>query len=128
MTQQEFIERTGYTLVTDEEYKRIEAMYMAAGNMDKDEFCKEWKKMHDNPLFRKIYGRLELVSYKCQQQEKLINDAFGMVLDKANEVDAHEDFDYIACLLKDHKSVIHYKLTHDYELKDDDKEYIKTLL
>ena len=40
MTQQEFEDRTGKT-VTSEEYARIEAMYMAAGNMDKDQFCTE---------------------------------------------------------------------------------------
>ena len=128
MNQQEFIERTGYTPATSDEYKRIEAMYMAAGDMDKDEFCREWKKMHDNPLFRKVYEQLELVSYMYNKQESVINKAFEMVLDKANEVDAHEDFDEIACVLKLRKSVIRYKLTHNYELTEDDKEYIKTLL
>lgn len=43
MTQQEFEDRTSKT-VTSEEYARIEAMYMAAGNMDKDQFCTEYKK------------------------------------------------------------------------------------
>ena len=38
MTREEFTERTGLT-PTSEEYQHIEAMYMAAGNMDKDELA-----------------------------------------------------------------------------------------
>ncbi len=44
MTQKEFEERTR-RLITAEDYHLVENLYMAAGNMGKDEFCKEmrWK-------------------------------------------------------------------------------------
>ena len=42
MTQQEFETRTGLTVTTNE-YTYIERVYMAS-NLQKDEFCKEWKK------------------------------------------------------------------------------------
>lgn len=42
MTRQEFNDRTGYTL-NEEQYRKVEAMYIAAGNMDKDVFCKDYK-------------------------------------------------------------------------------------
>lgn len=46
MTQQEFTERTGLT-ITAQEFVKINNTYMAAGDMDKDEFCKEYLK-HGN--------------------------------------------------------------------------------
>lgn len=42
MTKQEFETRTGLT-VTSNEYTYIERVYMAS-NLQKDEFCNEWKK------------------------------------------------------------------------------------
>lgn len=43
MTQKEFEERTGWTMKA-EEYAIVENLYMAT-NMDKDEFCKEFRAM-----------------------------------------------------------------------------------
>lgn len=42
MMKSEFIERTGFE-PTEAEYREIEAEYMGC-NIDKDEFCKTWKK------------------------------------------------------------------------------------
>lgn len=58
MTQQEFENRTSKT-VTSEEYARIEAMYMAAGNMDKDQFCTEYKKHGASALVADIIDALQ---------------------------------------------------------------------
>lgn len=44
MTQKEFEDRTR-RLITAEDYHLVENLYMAAGNMDKDEFCKEMRAM-----------------------------------------------------------------------------------
>jgi hypothetical protein len=44
MTQKEFEDRTR-RLITVEDYHFVENLYIAAGNMDKDEFCKEMKAM-----------------------------------------------------------------------------------
>lgn len=57
MTQQEFEDRTG-KVITSEEYARIEAMYMAAGNMDKDQFCAEYKKHSSSALVADIIDAL----------------------------------------------------------------------
>ena len=45
MTQQEFETRFGQE-VTPESFDYANRVYMAAGNLDKDEFCKEWKNQH----------------------------------------------------------------------------------
>lgn len=42
MTQQEFETRTGLT-VSASEFDFIHRVYMAAGSLGKDDFCKEWK-------------------------------------------------------------------------------------
>lgn len=44
MTQKEFEDRTR-RLITAEDYHLVENLYMAAGNMSKDEFCKEMRAM-----------------------------------------------------------------------------------
>lgn len=45
MTQQEFEARFGQE-VTPECFDYANRVYMAAGDVDKDEFCKEWKNQH----------------------------------------------------------------------------------
>lgn len=44
MTRKEFEDRT-HRLITPEDYTLVENLYMAAGDMGKDEFCGELKKM-----------------------------------------------------------------------------------
>lgn len=44
MNRKEFEERTR-RLITDEDYRLVENLYLAAGNMDKDEFCDEMRRM-----------------------------------------------------------------------------------
>lgn len=58
MTKQEFIDRTGLT-PTDEEYVTIEAIYMAAESLDKDEFCMEYKKHGDSSLVKSLFNEVK---------------------------------------------------------------------
>ena len=58
MTREEFTERTGLTPTIDE-YQQIETMYMAAGNMDKDEFCKEFKKHGMSHLLTELLAKIQ---------------------------------------------------------------------
>ena len=58
MTREEFTERTRLTPTIDE-YQQIETMYMAAGNMDKDEFCKEFKKHGMSHLLTELLAKIQ---------------------------------------------------------------------
>lgn len=58
MIREEFTERTGMA-PTPEEYQHIETMYMAAGNMDKDEFCKEYKKYGMSRILKELLVRIQ---------------------------------------------------------------------
>ena len=55
MLQSEFESRVGMS-VTPEEYKAIEVVYMNA-DVDKDEFCKIWRKMNASRVKRAIENR-----------------------------------------------------------------------
>lgn len=50
MLQSEFYERTKVNL-TGEEYVKVETLYNEV-HMDKDEFCKQWLKLRNNPLMK----------------------------------------------------------------------------
>ena len=64
MNKQEFEERTGYS-IPDDRYKEIEAMYLEAGeDIDKDTFCKEFKKHSDSILLYKFYQQSEKLKTK----------------------------------------------------------------
>lgn len=85
MTQQEFTELTGL-VPTPEEYKNIEAMYYAAPNMEKREFCQRWRQTGKNPL-----------TIELAKQVILLN---GMLEERNNEVDdCHEKMEELAWFL-----------------------------
>lgn len=66
MLQKEFEERMGHS-VSDQEYLEANAMYEIADDMDKDEFCKEYKK----------YGKSKLMGCladKVYRQQKALQN------------------------------------------------------
>ncbi|MDR1120679.1 MAG: hypothetical protein LBM08_07145 [Dysgonamonadaceae bacterium] len=73
MSHQEFIERTGLT-PTIEEYQTIEAIYMAAGEMDKDEFCKDFKKCGSSRLVAELFGRTRTLKGQYEERCNEIED------------------------------------------------------
>ncbi len=83
MNQQEFTERTGLT-PTIEEYQTIEALYMAAGEMDKDEFCKEYKKCGNSRLVTELFRTV--CTLKGQYDER-INEIDDLHQQKTEMVD-----------------------------------------
>ena len=67
MTKEEFIQLTGIE-VTDEEFKTINDMYMAAGDdFDKQRFCDDWKQNGESTLLFRFYKLFK------DAQEKLKN-------------------------------------------------------
>ncbi len=81
MMQKEFEERTGMK-VTAEEYAKIEKLYMAAGNMDKDAFCEEYKYLQSSPLVQELQTSLRIAENKIQQKDTQI-EAYKKDLDGA---------------------------------------------
>lgn len=65
MMQKEFEERTGMSL-TAEEYAKVEKLYMAAGNIDKDTFCEEYKKVANSKLVEELQTSLRIAEGKVK--------------------------------------------------------------
>lgn len=137
MTQQEFEDRTGET-VTPEEYARIEAMYMAAGNMDKDEFCKEFKKHGMSSLLEELFAKIQGQENSINTLTKRYDDYIETTTKKNMELAifligkscAYDDTDFYrkAIRLVGRKAVILYKIKNGLPLWKEDERYLEEML
>ena len=83
MLQKEFFERTGINL-TEQEFDKVHAIYMQAGdNVDKDQFCADWKKHHDSKLLHIFYNQADRPKDKLEQKRKEINELAIYILEQA---------------------------------------------
>lgn len=133
MTQKEFENRTGLTVSADE-YAGIEAVYMAAGEMDKDVFCAEWKKIGGSRLVMELFGEVmrqrgEIERLKGDEQEsrKLLGEAAEYLIEKSSERD-DIGMRRQACRLIGEREVVMYKLNYDQALCDEDIVWIREQL
>lgn len=136
MTRKEFEERTR-RLITAEDYRLVENLYMAAGNMDKDEFCKEMRVMcaydgaNDHIELRQC---LKEIGRKVGAQDAELSFLKKTVKDGKWELAeflvgkacAYEDSDFYreAVKLIGQREVTLMKLRMDLPLWDEDKKYI----
>ena len=85
MLQSEFFERTKVSL-TGEEYAKVEAIYSVI-QMDKDEFCKEWLKLKDNPLMKEIAEAARKLEVEKVEAEQVIRESKARI---AAMTEAHQ--------------------------------------
>ena len=133
MNKQEFIERTGLA-PTNEEYQTIEALYMAAGEMDKDEFCKEYKKHGASQLVSTLLKETKILKGQLEERNNELDDCHEQKLAVAEfligKAHAHEDTDLYKQAIKmvgQQKTTL-ITLTIGLPLWEQDIEYIKTNL
>lgn len=129
MTKKEFEERTGYVF-DDAEWRGIEAMYMAAGEMDKDAFCRHWKECGKNPLTQELSRQCQSWEESCSDYEEQVAD----MEDERREIAAQllgkscayqdTDFRHMAVRLIGEKEVVSLKVKMGLPLWEEDKEYI----
>ena len=89
MTQKEFEERTGI-VPTEEEFDYIHAVYMST-SMDKDAFCKEYKKHGESRIIRDVHVRVVNYEMKCERQKEVIGNLTDFLIGKAH---AYDDTDF----------------------------------
>lgn len=82
MMQKEFEERTGMK-VTPEEYARIEKLYMGT-TMDKDAFCKEYKKIQSSKIVADLETSLRIEEGKVKSKQIELDAAKARENDTAN--------------------------------------------
>ena len=84
MTQKEFEERTGI-VPTPEDFEYIHEVYMNT-SMDKDAFCKEFKKHGESQIIRDIYIRVVNCNVKLNRQKEVTNELADFQIGKAQAV------------------------------------------
>ena len=89
MTQKEFEERTGIK-PTAEDFDYIHAVYLNT-SMDKDEFCKDFKKHGESRIIRDVHVRVLNYKLKCELQNNAINELADFLIAKAH---AYDDTDF----------------------------------
>lgn len=123
MQKSEFTQKTGIEL-TDAEYKEVEFMYLEAGNMEKDEFCQDYKKHKDSTLLDTFYRQSERLKDKLDVMREERSQMVDFLLERAQKFGDIELLNQ-AIKLVGHKAVIMRKIDQGLALWDLDKEYIR---
>lgn len=128
MTQQEFTQRTGIEVETMQ-YAAIEQVYMYT-ELDKDDFCADYKKHGDSVIISHLVNELDSVTYErgrahasLKEYKALMQDIAEMLIRKADE-DMDEELYNSAINIIGLEECIKYKLANDLELTKEDKEHI----
>lgn len=140
MTQQEFETRFGQE-VTPESFDYANRVYMAAGNLDKDQFCKEWKNQHIRNSDTVTALTMEVEA--LQRQAKANHDALEGALKLQDELAyfiadmAHLAFNAIgngaelrkkAIQVLGKREYLKHVITRGYELEQFDRDALVEIL
>ena len=137
MLQKEFEDRIGRQ-VSEQEYLEANAMYENAGDMDKDEFCREWLKMGSCRLVKclaeKTYQQHKALQEKelfLKESQEICSDAADamleiekVVLNGGTTEHITELLDRKAWWLVGTKEVVLRKIKMGMALTEKDKNYI----
>lgn len=140
MTQKEFEELTK-RVVKPGEYSVIESLYMAAGDMDKKEFCKEFKAMcayvYDNDeielrqCLREISKHIDRIEAENRGLKKKLNtrneELAEFLVGKAHAY-SDTDFRNEAVKLVGEATVVKMTIEMGLPLWEEDKEYLCSML
>lgn len=136
MTKQEFEARTGMK-TNSEDYARIEKMYMAAGNMDKDLFCAEYKKVGTSVLVAELFRQVVVLKGQLEERNNELDDAAQRRADVAeflvgkaavHKDDDGEDFYRVALRIAGRNACVRTKLEYGYPLNGEDISFLKSML
>lgn len=122
MTQQEFEERTGLK-PTPEEFNYIHSVYMNT-SMDKDEFCKDFKKHGASKIISDMHARAVNFELMDKQKDERIDETVAFLIGKSR---AYNDTDFrkmAVRLVGEHKVVLQ-TVNSGLTLWEEDIEYIK---
>lgn len=137
MLQKEFEERIGRS-VTEQEYLEANAMYENAGDMDKDEFCREWLKIGNSRLVKclaeKTYQQHKALQEKellLKESKEIWSDAADAMLEIEQDILNGETTEHITELLDlkvwwlvGAKELVLRKIKMGMDLSKNDKNYI----
>lgn len=120
MTLSEFNERTNAHL-TEDQYKPVENMYNEAGNIQKDQFCADWKKHNDSVLLQEFFAQSDRLKGKVDAYRNQINEIALFLVDQAEKWSA-SDLRSMAIQILGLEKYLQIKLQKGYNLWDIDRE------
>ena len=83
MLQKEFEDRIGRK-VSESEFVVANAMYMMAGELDKDEFCREWLKIGSSKLVQCLFEKAHSLDQNLQEQQLVLKEGQEIISDAAD--------------------------------------------
>lgn len=113
------------------EYETANFIYMMAGEMDKQTFCREYKEIGSSPLVLTLAEAANSREIAYRDKETKERQTAHAILREADALRAagHDDsadqLDRIATTLIGRKDCIIWKLNRGFALSDTDHEYIK---
>lgn len=134
MTKKEFENRTGY-IVPDDRFKEIETMYLEAGeDIDKDTFCKDFKKHSESVLLYRFYKQSERLKDKLDSKREEIHKLEAGLLNAARTMlaksEQHNDnalYEAVISLIGIEKTII-LKLEMNLTLQESERNKIIELM
>lgn len=124
MTHEEFETRTGLT-VNEETFWKINDLYIACSQMDKDAFCAAYiPGMEENPIIADLLLRIDWLTKSRDAYKKDAEKAAHYLLD-AREEHGDDSLFHDACDIIDAADAIRYIIDNEYELGHPELEYIK---
>lgn len=133
MTHQEFIDRTGLTPTT-EEFATIHRIYMACATLDKDEFCRDYKKHGMSRIITELLDNIiseerkvdSIYTQYTELEHKTNEDNLKLAQFLLGKAAAYNDPDLEreALQLVSRNTAILIKIKEGYQLTDDDFAYI----
>lgn len=126
MTQKEFETRTEMNLTSDE-FNRVHDLYVGAGDLDKDEFCADFKKHSDSVILNAYFTKSAELEAKHDVNKKK-QTSIAHFLIKKSMVGGDKDMIQMAISMIGEQNYIQYKLENKYSLFEYDKELIITLI
>ena len=121
MTQQEFTARTGYT-PDDQEFAKIHSTYMQT-ILDKDEFCKDWKKHNSSAIIESLHVVAVNRELRLDQHERERSAMVDFLLERAQAF-GDSALKNKAIEMVGHAEVIRRIFELRLELWPGDKDYI----
>ncbi len=121
MTQQEFTERTGFK--SNAIFEIANDVYMAAGEMDKDAFCMDYKEHGGSILLKHFYEKVQALEQQKQEIKDFKLDMAKWLLKQADETEDSALREKAVELVGEQK-VITLKIELGYELWKEDTDYI----
>lgn len=125
MTLKEFEERTGLK-PTDEEFSYVHAVYMNT-SMDKDEFCKDFKKHGSSKITRDVHVRAVNFELQNKQKDERMDEMADFLIGKSRAYD-DTDFRKMAVRLIGEYQVVLKTVEMNLPLWEEDRDFIKNNL